>query len=189
MESVSQNGLLKQEEFTKFKERTVGLRFKQQVSYGIGAAMVFGLIGGVVNLLGPLVGPAIAGGAWGMATAAIVGLAAIPVVGISLIYLSAKFLSESTLMEQDFQAKKIGMAARGHGRAQEQEKPAPFPETTLLDKAELKDMSQPQTTISGERMLGDKVVPLVPEKATPAPVTHVDRVAANNSQLEQQARA
>ena len=184
MESVSQNGILKQEEFTKFKERTVGLRFKQQVSYGVGAAMVFGLISAFAKALIP---ETLAG----LTLAPALGLGAIAVVGVGLIYFSAKYLSESTLMEQDFQAKKIGMAARGQVRAQEQEpeKPITFPATNLTNKAEAKEQAlTPKTTVT-EPVLGDKVVSLGAEKSAAQPASNfVERVAANDSQ-PQQARA
>ena len=54
MDTVSQNGILKEDEFGRFKERTVKLRFMQQISYGLGAAMVFGLFTAVASKLVPL---------------------------------------------------------------------------------------------------------------------------------------
>lgn len=131
MESVSQNGILK-EEFGKFKERTVKLRFMQQISYGVGAAMVFGLVTALANNL--LFGS----GLVAMTMGAAVGVGAIAAVGVGLIYMSAKFLSENTLLEQDFQAKKIGHATRAAQPTLEQSevrKPEQFPARTVFDHA------------------------------------------------------
>lgn len=198
MESVSQNGLLKQEEFARFKERTVKLRFMQQISYGLGAAMVFGLFTALATKLAPLaLGSAeiiAVGGAVIPAVAAsvpaMIGLAAIATLGIGLIYLSAKFLSENTLLEQDFQAKKIGMATRMQQPLVEQTieqtavtKPTQFPTTVALNNA----AQTPDTTIT-ERSLQERVVPLAAKKELPAnDASFAER--AQNTNADERARA
>ncbi|MES2984423.1 MAG: hypothetical protein V4735_04455 [Pseudomonadota bacterium] len=109
---VSENGILEKKEFEQFKARTVRLRFQQQMSYGIGAAMVFGLVGAIATKLFAIL-PAAAEMTLAASTVLpVLGLAAIGVLGIGCIYLSANWLSENTLLEQDLQAKKIGQATR-----------------------------------------------------------------------------
>lgn len=181
MKSVSQNGILEENEFGEFKARTVRLRFMQQISYGVGAAMVFGLITAVASRLVPDAlgwGGAAAGLAPVLAT---VGLAGIALAGVGLIYLSAKFLSENTLLEQDFQAKKIGIAARGVSPTVEQPLPQrsdPSPlvgvEAAQVDSAK----PVPVTQIEGARMLEGRYAA---QALQPAASRWQDRVAANDA--------
>lgn len=105
MSSVSENGILDKRDFEAFKHRTVESKFRHQLFLGIGGATVFGLVGafGKALLDIAMIGGAGAGLAWA-------GLAAIGVLGIGCIYMGSKFLSESILMDQDFQAKKIALA-------------------------------------------------------------------------------
>lgn len=163
MDTVSQNGILKEDEFGRFKERTVKLRFMQQISYGLGAAMVFGLFTAVASKLVPLaLGSAATATTAAVAASipAMIGLGAIAVLGIGLIYMSANFLSENVLLEQDFQAKKIGLAARGTAPAQEI-KPVSFPAqdkpVAALDVAEGMNTAQP--TVNAVQ-LQERVVPI-----------------------------
>ncbi len=193
MDTVSQNGILKDDEFAKFKDRTVGLRFRQQISYGLGAAMVFGLFTGIATKLVPMALPVAMGGV-GVTAAAVMGLAGIAIVGMGLIYLSAKFLSENTLLEQDFQAKKIGAAARGVSPTMEQtvnQKPMGFPATASLNAAPAMAAEQPSTKVT-DGILNDRVVSLDAAKKAIADAqqqqSFVERAAANDASTEQKAR-
>ena len=118
MSSVSENGILDKRDFEAFKHRTVESKFKHQLFLGLGGATVFGLVGafgkalldvamGSVAVEGAFLGMAATGWAW-------IGLAAIAVAGVACVYMGSKFLSESILMDQDFQAKKIALATQGH---------------------------------------------------------------------------
>lgn len=128
MSVVSENGILAQRDFEKFKEHSVASKFKNQIFLGIGGATVFGLVGAFGKSLLEIAMPTAttsAGAATVGATAAApallfgltasawawVGLAAIAAVGIGCLYLGSRFLAESILMDQDFQAKKIAMAS------------------------------------------------------------------------------
>jgi hypothetical protein len=191
MESVSQNGILKDEDFAKFKERTVGLRFRQQISYGLGAAMVFGLFTAVATQLVPM---AIGGVGVAASIPAMIGLAGIAVIGMGLIYLSAKFLSENTLLEQDFQAKKIGAAARGVSPTMApsvDQKPIPFPATASLDAAPAIGAEQPSTKVT-DGILHDRVVSLDAAKKAIAAAqqqqSFVERATAHDASTEQKVR-
>ncbi|MFZ4541943.1 MAG: hypothetical protein ACOYNL_09115 [Rickettsiales bacterium] len=158
MDTVSQNGILRDEEFGRFKERTVKLRFMQQISYGLGAAMVFGLFTAAAGKLASLAaGAAATVSATGVAIPAVaaslpamIGLGVIALGGIALIYLSAKFLSENTLLEQDFQAKKIGLAARGPVLEQQlgnDGRTVQFPAQTQIFNADAAD-SKPKLVVN-----------------------------------------
>ncbi|MFZ4125388.1 MAG: hypothetical protein ACOYJ2_04885 [Rickettsiales bacterium] len=114
MSSVTENGILDKKDFESFKERTVASKFRHQLFLGIGGATVFGLVGAFGKTLFDIaIGETVVKGAFLTLSApawASIGLAAIAVVGIGCIYLGSKFLSESILMDQDFQAKKIALA-------------------------------------------------------------------------------
>lgn len=103
----------KQEE-AHYKAVTTRSRFLQQIFLGLGGATVFGFVGALTR---ELIAPAAAAiNAGALVSAPIVGLAAIGVLGIACLYVGAKFLSNTILMEQDYSAKKIAMAT-GRGRA------------------------------------------------------------------------
>ena len=162
-----------------YKSRAVSAKFKQQVSYGVGAAMVFGLVGAVATKLFSFAFPAslagggaVAGGA-GLAVApfsipAILGLVALGVVGVGLLYLSAHYLSENTVLDQALQAKQISAAT--HARAPAIEPivavktnhfptpdalEAPAPNVPALAAA---NENTPLTRITAERALADTIV-------------------------------
>jgi hypothetical protein len=131
MHSVSENGILSKREFEAFKNHTVESKFRYQLFLGVGGATVFGLVGAFGKALlevATLSGPAAAslGSFAGLAATswAWVGLAAIAAVGLGCIYMGSKFLAESILMDQDFQAKKIALAA-GNSRGVAIESPEP----------------------------------------------------------------
>lgn len=157
-----------------YKARAVSAKFKQQVSYGVGAAMVFGLVGAVATKLFSFAFPAslagggaVAGGA-GLAVApfsipAILGLVALGVVGVGLLYLSAHYLSENTVLDQALQAKQISAAT--HARAPAIEpivavKTNHFPTPDALDAPALAAANEntPLTRITAERALADTIV-------------------------------
>lgn len=118
--SISENGLLEQGEFRKFKDRTTTSKFKHQLFLGVGGATVFGLVGAIGSTLFDimLAGSTetvltLFGAALTAPTLAMVGLGALAAIGLGCIYFGSQFLSESIMLDQDFQAKKIGMATRG----------------------------------------------------------------------------
>jgi hypothetical protein len=108
MNKVLENGILSNEEFASYKQRAVKSRFLHQIFLGVGGATVFGVVG---TLAKGLLDMAFVGGNISLAPA--LGLAAIGVAGIACLYIGAKYLSQTILLDQDFQAKKIGLAARG----------------------------------------------------------------------------
>ncbi|MDX2095997.1 MAG: hypothetical protein SFW64_08710 [Alphaproteobacteria bacterium] len=129
-----------------YKARATRAKFKQQVSYGIGAAMVFGLVtalaGGLREMaFGEAVGAAAttaAGAAASSTLLPILGLVALGALGVGLLYLSAQYLSENTLLDQALQARQIGVATRGHAPKIEPEveaKPTLFPAAGALAAA------------------------------------------------------
>ena len=162
----------------EYKARAVSAKFKQQVSYGVGAAMVFGLVGAVATKLFTFAFPAqvAAVGAEAMAAGtvaafslpAILGLAALGVVGVGLLYLSAHYLAENTVLDQTMQAKQISFASKGKAQAVEQvvePKVSNFPSAAsavAVDTAPTQTANDnntvPQTSITPERSIADTIV-------------------------------
>lgn len=152
-----------------YKARATRAKFKQQVAYGIGAAMVFGLV------------TALAGGLKDMAITAatevgasaflpVLGLVALGALGVGLLYLSAQYLSENTLLDQALQARQIGAATRGHAPKIEQTveaKPTLFPAAGALAAA---PSAMEQENAPTPRVLADTVAMqgMTQENATPA---------------------
>lgn len=101
------------------KARAANIRFKQQVFGTVGSAMLFGLIGVVTTKLLTLGGAA----SGGLLLPAL-GMGAVAVVGLSCVYLAAKFISTSVALDQDAQARKIALA-KSKAKAVEMEQPAP----------------------------------------------------------------
>lgn len=89
-----------------YKEEVTRSRFMHQMFLGLGGATVFGFIG---VLSKELLGAAITTGA----AAPIAGLVGIGLLGIACLYVGAKYLSNTIILDQDYQANKIAMAARG----------------------------------------------------------------------------
>ena len=177
------NDTLEQQDVAEYKAQAVNAKFKQQVAYGLGAALVFGLVSAMAKTLFDTAALALAPTATAGAMAAagpILGLVALGVAGVGLLYLSAKFLSENTLLDQHLQAKQISGAARerDHAKAHVQEFPA---------VAELKS-ELPSTSISGARELADTVTPRAPKKAADVQQDWRSRMQANDNQ-PQTARA
>ncbi len=179
-----------------YKARAVSAKFKQQVSYGVGAAMVFGLVGAVASTLFGFAFPtevtttAAAGLASGTAAGtaatfslpAVLGLVALGVVGVGLLYLSAHYLSENTVLDQAMQAKLISHAGRMRSQAMEpvidkvtEPKVSNFPAASLApDMAEGAQQSAtqnndavPLTRITAERALADTMAARAANENTP----------------------
>lgn len=163
MTDVNHNGIDDVIEAQEYKARAVNAKFKQQISYGIGAAMVFGLVSALGSLLKDSAVEAFLPAGGGLAAAAlpIIGLVGLGIVGIGLLYLSAKYLSENTVLDQDLQAKQISAAAaRGRVPVIEravEPKTQGFPETSLA-KADMPVMNTPTTSIGNERKLVDTII-------------------------------
>jgi N-methylhydantoinase A/oxoprolinase/acetone carboxylase beta subunit len=194
MDTVSENGILSKQAFDSYKQRSVRSRFLHQIFLGIGGATIFGVAGTLSKVLLEsalaLTGPA--------AVFAGLGLATLAVAGLSCLYIGAKYLSQTILLDQDFQAKKIGLAARGvepvvttpglgaSRTANEEKEPGKRPEDytviapVSLDKA-------PGTRIS-EAELQQRVVPISAAKEE-KPVSFADRVAASEATVTDKARA
>jgi hypothetical protein len=122
---VEITNILDKAEAEAYKRRSARSKFEQQISYGVGAAFVFGLISAVAHgLVGTL--PAMAEWSLTMATLGpMAGLIGIGMVGIGCIFMSARLLSENTLLDQAMQAKQISAATRAHSPAPAVETPAP----------------------------------------------------------------
>lgn len=150
----------------EYKARAVSAKFKQQVSYGVGAAVVFGVVGAGAKALFDGLFAQGAALTLATATAPVLGLIALGVVGVGLLYLSAKYLSENTLLDQAMQAKQISFASRGKAHAVGhvvEPKVSNFPATAAVvaDEAPLKtanDDTVPKTSITAERTLADTMV-------------------------------
>jgi hypothetical protein len=152
------------------KARAANIRFKQQVFGTVGSAMLFGLVGVVVTkLLAPVVGGAAATAGASATTAAattataagassllvpVLGIAAVAVIGLTCVYLAAKFISTSVSLDQDAQARKIE-AAKLRAKGIEQ----PMPEVTI---------SRPMGTPFGATHAAD-AGEKAPEATPPAP--------------------
>lgn len=101
--------LAAKKEAAHYKEVSTRSRFLQQIFLGIGGATVFGFIGVITR---ELLGPASAAlGAGQILSAPILGLLGIAAVGIGCLYIGAKYLSNTVMLEQDYSAKRIAMAA------------------------------------------------------------------------------
>jgi hypothetical protein len=118
-EGVTENGILPENEFEEYRAKTSRYRFMNQMYLGIGGATVFGLVAaGVSQLLGGLAAGHIAASTFtlmgmGATTLAVGALGALAVGGIACLYLGSKYLTKNVILDQDFQAKKIGLAASG----------------------------------------------------------------------------
>lgn len=179
-------------EAAEYKSRAVNAKFKQQVSYGVGAAMVFGLVGAVATKLFGIAFPAevaavgaevTVGAAAAFSLPAVLGLAALGVVGVGLLYLSAHYLSENTVLDQAMQAKLINHAGRKRAQAVEpvidkvtEPKVSNFPaESLATDRAQAAEISAstqqndtiPQTRITGERELAETMAARAANENTP----------------------
>jgi hypothetical protein len=106
-------------EFEEYRAHTMRYRFANQVLLGVGGATVFGLVASVVSsLLGTITSVAGASVAATIAAAPIAcaSLAVLAVVGIGCIYLGSTYLTKNIMLDQDYQAKKIGVATRVPGQ-------------------------------------------------------------------------
>ena len=177
MTDTNHNGVADELEAEYTKEAT-GTRFKQQFAYGVGAAMVFGVVSAFAGYLFKLAtaeaAPVVAGGARAAAGAVVagasvvpaVGLVALAVMGIGLLYLSAKYLSENVVRDQALQARQIGAVTKGKVKELEPEIQQPsgsFPAPTAMTapdvaKHTLTDTNTPLTRITAERALADTIV-------------------------------
>jgi hypothetical protein len=87
-------------------------------------------------------------------------------VGVSLLYLSAKYLSENVVRDQALQARQIGAVTKGKVKQLEPEIQQPsgsFPAPTALTVADADEPSRsesaiPATTVTNERTLADTIV-------------------------------
>ena len=121
MHKITENGILDREEFEAYKAHSVQLKFRAQLLSGIGSSTVFGIIGfATAHLLGlmNIGGVATAAQAGATAAAAATGIVwwplmvigAMAVVGVAAIYFSNRYYTESFMLDQDFNARKIGKA-------------------------------------------------------------------------------
>lgn len=118
-----------------YQERSVRVKFLQQLFLGVGGATVFGIVGAL----------ALGGAALSLTT----GLFGI--VGVGSIYLGSKFLAESVRLDQENQARKIGLATQqGPVIAAPEPEQAKTITTTPLALANAQET--PTTTVSS--MLG-----------------------------------
>ena len=117
MAEVKENGILDQREFEAYKARSVQLKFRSQLFGGIGASTVFGIVGFTTSHLLGVFSAGAAGAATTAAAAAtatvwwplaVIGVMAL--IGIASIYMGNKYFTESMMLDQDFNAKKIGRA-------------------------------------------------------------------------------
>lgn len=184
-------------EAAEYKARAVSAKFKQQVTYGVGAAMVFGLVGAVASTLFGFAFPAevtttgatavasatAAGTAATLSLPAVLGLVALGVVGVGLLYLSAHYLSENTVLDQAMQAKLINLTGRKRAQAAEpvidkvtEPKVSNFPaESLATDRAQAAEISAstqqndtiPQTRITGGRELAETMAARAANENTP----------------------
>ena len=118
MNKITENGILDREEFEAYKERSVKLKFRSQLLSGLGSSTVFGIVGfTTAHLLGLVKGGAavVTAVETGAAAAGIVwwpllAIGAMALLGVTAIYFSNRFYTESLMLDQDFNAKKIGHA-------------------------------------------------------------------------------
>lgn len=116
MAGVSENGILCKEEFQQYKEQSVRAKFMNQIFLGIGGATVFGIVAAATTaMIATLKGATLATLFTGAYLAPTLGLAALAVVGVFSLYIGARYVAKSIMLDQDFQAKKIAHATRGMG--------------------------------------------------------------------------
>lgn len=180
---VNNNGILDDDEAAAYKAHAASGKFKQQLAYGVGAAMVFGLFTAISQaLFRSAFGGAVAGAAGTTAAATagtaatgaaalsfwpIVGLVAIAAIGIGCLYLSAKFLSENTLHDQDLQARQI-LAAQGRGPSITEEITAPTPTFPAAQAAKTEETALPATDGVSAARWTDKFPARTAAAATPS---------------------
>lgn len=105
------------EQIARYKERATRSRFMHQMFLGIGGATVFGLVG--------VLSKSLLEAAAGFELLPILGLVGIGVLGVSCLYVGAKFLSNTIMLDNDYQAKKIGQVTRAPQMQQEVERTRP----------------------------------------------------------------
>jgi len=109
-----------------YKERSVHTKFLQQLFLGVGGATVFGLVGAIATAK-------IALSLTMASLAPIVGLTAI---GVGCLYLGSKYLADSVQMDQENQARKIGILSQPHlAQTLVQEPSVPSPKATPVSYA------------------------------------------------------
>ena len=97
-----------QKEKAHYREVTTRSRFLQQIFLGLGGAIVFGVVGVLSRTL--LESATEAFVTQGLFSAPALGLAGVALAGIACLYIGAKMLSNTIMMEQDYSAKKIALA-------------------------------------------------------------------------------
>lgn len=96
-EAVQSNGLCT-EELNSFRRRATRLKFASSLMQGIGGATLFGLVSSlVINSAAVLALPTLA-------------LFAVPMIGISCIFIGTKCMLEAQLLDQEMGAKMTGAA-------------------------------------------------------------------------------
>lgn len=202
------------DETREHQERTASIRFKQSIIQGLGGPMVFGLVfaacGALFNLafgarIASLIGGSAAvsasGSAAGAAAAAsltwpLVAIGVMFAIGVGCIYFGSKLNSELSRLEQNYGAKQIAKGINAKSPEIEQ-KPVPFASQSKAGELELADNSEstppladiPKPTVTAERALEDRVVPLDAAKSQATkdgkPATFSERFAANDEQPTQ----
>lgn len=188
---MNRNTVISDQEEQSYREQLSKIRFKQSLVQGFTGPTIFGLMAaGGSALLGA------AGAGFGLATLAVGGLAVAAVIGL---YVVSRLGAEVTSIEHAYQAKQIAKGINGKTLEIDQ-KPVAFPsqdrntETALMDRvtdaAPEKPLADaPTSTITAERSLENRVVPMTAakEQADEAkkPETFTARVAANDEQPAQ----
>ncbi len=183
------NTAMNDQEEQSYREQLSKIRFKQSLVQGFTGPTIFGLMAaGGSALLGA------AGAGFGLATLAVGGLAIAAVIGL---YVVSRLGAEVTSIEHAYQAKQIAKGINGKTLEIDQ-KPVAFPSqdktaaTSLMDQADAPEKplaDAPAPTVTAERSLEDRVVPITAakEQAAAKPETFAARVAANDEQPAQPA--
>jgi hypothetical protein len=153
MAGVSENdGLLNAKEYHAFKERSIGVKFMWQMFAALGGSTFFALLTAVGGKL--LAAPASAnllGLAGGMIFSP-VGLAFIA-IGAASVYMAQRYYFQSTVLDQDFQAKKIA-AATGKGKESPETQVAVAIESEAT-KGQVKSSNTPINSASRDEAIAD----------------------------------
>ncbi len=151
----------------EYKAKSINSKFKQVLAYGAGAAMVFGLVnalsGGLMSAVTHAFGSA-ALLASGAGIAPVLGLVALGVIGMGLIYLSARFTAENTVLDNQLQAKQIAVA---RGKAPEIAPVVTQPAPTIPATNSIPDAPASTTPVT------DSILAKLPDNANALPINTV----------------
>lgn len=170
MPDVSVDYLMAKDEEQRYQRASQNLKLRNQIYTGVGAAIVFGLVGAISKLgLDALAGEGIIAtmvGSTGMAAAiggaTVLGCA---VLGFACLYWGSQFFSQSVALDQDMSARKIQAAADKQRQAVQEQ----------AISSQMQPIAQPGAKLPGTATQGAVADEATADIAEDAPTTQWSR--------------